>query len=141
MVSLNKFFEDVYSSSILLAFIKLCEMKASDIATPFYIAIKDGDSWVAQPKENPLCYTSEEEADAEIENMKKNPKNKDKLIRKFTPDSNEIKNQVNDPYHQGNPRITHNKEFYQQEEIKSKPRHKIIKLGSIGYPRQNTEKK
>ena len=63
MESLNKFFEDVYSSSILLAFIKLCEMKASDIATPYYVAIK------------------------------------------------------------------------------SKSRHKIIKLGSIGYPRQNTEKK
>lgn len=63
MESLNKFFEDVYINSILLAFIKLCEMKASDIATPYYVAIK------------------------------------------------------------------------------SKSRHKIIKLGSIGYPHQNTEKK
>ena len=114
-------FESIFNESVLQDFIKLQELKSSEIAQPIYIAIKENGIWVAQPKENPLCYTSEEDADSEIERLKNIPKYKNKEIHKFSPESAEISNQVNDPHHQGNPRITHDKIFYQQDEIKNKP--------------------
>ena len=125
------FFEEVLNLS------RFTELNKDEIATPYYVAMKKDNSWIALPQENPMCYTSKEDADAEINRLKNIDSYKNIELRKFKSDSPEIKDQVNDPKKQGCSKRTHDAEFYKSEEVKNRQQHKVLHRNSPGY---NTEK-
>lgn len=127
----EQFFEEILNLS------RLTELNADEIATPYYVAMKKDNQWIALPPENPMCYTSVEDADNEINRLKNDTNYKNKEIRKFKSDAPEIKDQVNDPKKQGCRIRTHNADFFKSEEVKNRVQHKILHRNSPGY---NTEK-